>query len=68
MNNCWYCPHKWQCYDRIMKGRTKPCNNKDEQIKNWKWFDLYAETPEERQKAKEDYIKFCKTIDKHKVM
>ena len=33
INNCFYCKYKWECYDRLFKGRIKPCNNSQEQQK-----------------------------------
>lgn len=55
IKNCWNCKYKWKCYDRFMKGRTIPCNNPIEQQKNYKWFRLFAETPEDRKQARKIY-------------
>lgn len=60
MKSCFHCPYKWNCYDRQMTGRDNPCNNSKEQRKNWKWFELYCETPEDRKFAREMYINISK--------
>lgn len=68
MNNtpkqCFHCPDKWNCYDRMMKGRMTQCKPEEykQKIINWKWFELYAETPEERKRNKNNYINICKSI------
>lgn len=60
---CFHCKHKWNCYKRQMQGYINmDCT--PEQIKqnkrDWKWFELFAETPKERQRARQIYIDICK--------
>ena len=61
-NNCFYCPDKWKCYDRVFKGRQNPCTAEERKINkiNYKWFELYSETPDDRSFNKRAYIDICR--------
>lgn len=64
IKNCCYCKYKWECYDRFFKGRIKPCNNSQEQRKNYKWWELTGETPTDRKFARKNYIILSNSINK----
>lgn len=61
---CEHCPDKFNCYDRMMCGRMLQCRPEEhkQKILNWKWFELYAETPEERKRNNYNYIAFCRAM------
>lgn len=40
LNNCFYCSDKWECYDRLFKGRTNPCTD-EEKVINLKKYRLW---------------------------
>ena len=63
IKNCWNCKYKWNCYDRFMRGRTQPCSKPKAQQRNYKWFMLYAETPEDRRNARQSYIALSNAIN-----
>lgn len=65
LGNCWNCPHKFNCYDRMVLGRQGQCRPEEhkQNIVNWKWFELYAETPAERKMARQNYIILSNAIN-----
>lgn len=74
INNCFHCKDKFNCYDRMMKGRIIQCKPEEhkEKVLNWKWWKLTQETPADRKRNREIYIeisnkypiKCIKSIDK----
>ena len=46
-----------------MRGRTQPCSKPKAQQRNYKWFMLYAETPEDRENARQSYIALSNAIN-----
>ena len=64
INNCFYCKYKWECYDTLFKGKTKPCNNPKEQQKNYKWWELTGESVKAREEARKSYIWLSENINK----
>lgn len=61
---CEHCHDKFKCYDRMMSGRMNQCEPEEhkQQMINWKWFELYAETPAERKRCRQNYIALCEAM------